>query len=248
MRVLIIGATGNSGLALTKMALARGHHVTGYVRNADKLRELLGLDGDSDRLTIKVGTLANREAMAEAMAGQEAVINAAGNAVTDPNYITMVQSVIAPADQMLSPGGRFWLFGGAAALDVPGHNLRAADLPLIPKIYVQHLSNLARIEQTRLDWSMLCPGPMVPSATGEPHEGLRVSADSWPVEGPGQGRLFRTIRILKAFKQRMPEMIVAYEDAAQIILDNLEPNGPYSRRRVGLALPVGMTGSKPQAY
>lgn len=119
---------------------------------------------------------------------------------------------------------------------------------MTPKVYAQHVQNLERVQATSLDWSMLCPGPMVPSATGNPHQGLRVSADIWPVEGPGRGRLFRTIRILKAFKQRMPEMIVAYEDAAQVILDNLAPNGPFSRRRVGLALPVGLTGSKPQGY
>ena len=43
-------------------------------------------------------------------------------------------------------------------------------------------------------------------------------------------------------------MIVTYEDAARVILDNLQPAGPYSRKRVGLALPVGQTGTKPQGY
>ena len=34
------------------------------------------------------------------------------------------------------------------------------------------------------------------------------------------------------------------EDAATIILDNLAKNGPFSRRRVGLALPAGMRNVK----
>lgn len=244
MRVLIIGATGNSGLALTKLALARGLDVTAYVRSAEKLRQLLGAEAPA-RLTICTGTLADRAALANAMAGQDAVINAAGNATTDPDFVPMVQLVIDVAEQSLGAGGRLWLFGGAAALDVPGHNVRAADLPLIPKVYKQHIHNLSRVAKTALDWSMLCPGPMVSSATGNPHEGLRVSADIWPVEGPGTGGLFRTIRILKAFKQRMPEMIVTYEDAAEVILDNLAIDGPYAHKRVGLALPVGQTGTKP---
>ncbi len=102
MRILIIGATGNSGLALTRMALTRGLDVTAYVRSAEKLQALLDVD------------------------------------------------------------------------QVPG----------------------------------------------------------------------LTIRILKAFKQRMPEMIVTYEDAARVILDNLAAAGPFARKRVGLARPPGQTGAK----
>jgi len=39
-------------------------------------------------------------------------------------------------------------------------------------------------------------------------------------------------------------MIVPYADAAAVILANVEPQGPTSRHRVGLALPVGMKGKK----
>ncbi len=247
MRILIIGATGNSGLALTRAALARGLEVTAYVRSAGKLQALLGQE-QTPGLTIRTGTLADHAALASAMAGQDAVINAAGNATIDPDFGPMVQSVIALAEEALGAGGRLWLFGGAAALDVPGFGLRAADLPLIPKVYQQHLLNLARISATPLDWSMLCPGPMVSAPSGQPGTELRISADCWPVEGPTPGGLFRTIRILKAFKQRMPEMIVTYEDAARVILDNLAPGGPFMGKRVGLALPPGQRGAKPGAF
>lgn len=247
MRLLIIGASGNSGLALTKMALARGHQVTAYVRSADKLQSLLGAQAVPG-LTIRTGTLADHAALTQAMAGQDAVINAAGNATTDPDFVPMVQSVIGLAEAALGAGGRLWLFGGAAALDVPGFPLRAADLPVIPKVYKQHVHTLACVSATALDWSMLCPGPMVPAPSGQPTEGLRVSADCWPVEGPAPGGLFQTLRILKAFKQRMPEMIVTYEDAARVILDNLTPGGAFARKRVGLALPKGQTGAKPGGF
>lgn len=248
MRILIIGASGNSGLALTRMALARGLDVTAFVRSAEKLQALLGQDIPTKGLTIRTGTLKDVAALGEAMAGQDAVINAAGNARTDPDFVPMVQSVIAIAEQAMGPGGRLWLFGGAAALDVPNHTVRAADLRLLPKVYKQHVRNLAKLEDSALDWSMLCPGPMLSSPTGQPEADLRISADIWPVEGPAPARAFRTIRILKAFKQRLPEMIVTYEDAASVILDHLPAAGPYSRKRVGIALPVGRTAAKPQAY
>ena len=247
MRILIIGATGNSGLALTRAALASGLDVTAYVRSAGKLQALLGQD-QTPGLTIRTGTLADRAALASAMAGQDAVINAAGNATIDPDFVPMVHSVIGLAEDALGVGGRLWLFGGAAVLDVPGFGVRAADLPVIPKVYKQHVHTLARVSATALDWSMLCPGPMVSAPSGRPGKGLRVSADHWPVEGPKPGGLLRTLRIPKAFRQRMPEMIVTYEDAARVILDNLVPDGPFSRKRVGLALPPGQSGAKPRGF
>ena len=50
---------------------------------------------------------------------------------------------------------------------------------------------------------------------------------------------------LSAFTSVIPEMIVAYADAAALMLANLERGHAMSRHRVGLALPVGMRGSKP---
>jgi hypothetical protein len=41
-------------------------------------------------------------------------------------------------------------------------------------------------------------------------------------------------------------MIISYADAAALILANLAPAGEMSRRRIGLALPVGMRGEKKQ--
>lgn len=42
MKIAIIGATGMAGQAIYKEAIARGHEVTGIVRNAEKAKEILG--------------------------------------------------------------------------------------------------------------------------------------------------------------------------------------------------------------
>lgn len=244
MRLLILGATGNSGLALTRMALDRGHSVAAYVRDPAKLSALLGAQASDPDLSVRVGTVNDTEKLAHAMQGQDVVINAAGNATVDSDYVAMVRSIIEIADESLGSSGRFWFFGGAAALDVPGMTLRAADIPVLPVQFRQHLHTLACAEASSLDWSMLCPGPMNGSQTGKPRAELRVSKDCWPVEGPGPIRLFKSVRVLAAFKQRMPEMIITYEDAAKVILDNLGDKSVFSRRRVGVALPIGETGSK----
>jgi hypothetical protein len=47
-----------------------------------------------------------------------------------------------------------------------------------------------------------------------------------------------------AFKQKVPELTISYEDAAEVILDNLSQSGRFSRRRVGVALPPGLRNYK----
>jgi hypothetical protein len=118
------------------------------------------------------------------------------------------------------------------------------DLPLIPKIFRAHKTNFELASKTKLDWSMLCPGPMTEAPDGKPHQGLRVSADIWPVPRPAITKILPAFATAIAFARRMPEMTITYEDAAEVVLGNLAPNGPYSKKRVGIALPVGMKGRK----
>jgi len=62
--------------------------------------------------------------------------------------------------------------------------------------------------------------------------------DEWPVHPPLYASLLPKAALAFAFKQRVPEMTISYEDAAEVILSNLERNGRFSRKRVGVALPV----------
>lgn len=241
MNIAIIGAAGNLGTVLTRMAMARGHEVTAYVRNAERLAARLGPHAEAPQLRIEPGEVDDRERLARAMDGRDAVINTAGNVADEEAFSALVATVVEAAESALGPGGRFWLLGGAAALDVPGFDVRAAELPLVPKRYRWHLANYARVKATALDWSMLCPGPLLDAPDGKPHQGLRIAGDVWPTKGPGKGRFLATPRILSAFGKAVPEMTIFYEDAAQVILDNLARNGPFARKRVGVALPPGVT-------
>ena len=67
-----------------------------------------------------------------------------------------------------------------------------------------------------------------------------------PVRVPSFIRSLPEALVLPFFVRRVPEMIVSYADAAALMLANLTPAGEMSRRRVGLALPVGMRGKKAQ--
>lgn len=73
MRLLIIGATGDTGHQLIAQALERGHEVTALTRRpAD-------LEGKHERLAVLRGDVLNYNSLEAAMRGQEAVLCALGH-------------------------------------------------------------------------------------------------------------------------------------------------------------------------
>ncbi len=75
---------------------------------------------------------------------------------------------------------------------------------------------------------------------------LRVSLDRLPVDVPAFTRALPRPLVLPVFGSLIPQMIVPYADAAALMLANLDRGNLLARHRVGLALPVGMRGHKPQ--
>jgi putative NADH-flavin reductase len=68
MNLLIFGATGRTGKPLVEQALAAGHEVTAYVRNAGKLNV------SHVKLKVVEGQLNETQKITEAMKGQDAVL------------------------------------------------------------------------------------------------------------------------------------------------------------------------------
>src|SRR5882762_3427897 len=69
MKVVVYGATGNSGSEIVKELLARGHKVTGVARNIEKLNSL-------PAVTAKTDDLSNVGAIAEVIQGADVVVSA----------------------------------------------------------------------------------------------------------------------------------------------------------------------------
>jgi uncharacterized protein len=238
MKVLILGAAGNAGRRLTAGAIAAGYAVTALVRDPEKLTFRVELPVEQVR--IEIGDVMDDIVLNRVMAGQDVVINAAGNADDGAAFPALVQTVIAAAERILGQGGRIWLFAGAAALDIPGTALVGVDLPGVPAIYRAHRRNYEIARATELDWSMLCPGPMIDSASGEAHEGLRISVDALPFPPRRWARIAPRIAHSADFAARLGELTITYEDSAKVILDNLASDGALSKKRVGVALPRGL--------
>ena len=84
MRVLVLGATGGSGIEIVRQAIARGHEVTAFVRSPERLRVF------ADRISVKQGKVLDRSQLRAALTRQDAVLSAFGPRVP-----------IAPSDKHL---------------------------------------------------------------------------------------------------------------------------------------------------
>jgi putative NADH-flavin reductase len=73
MRILIIGGTGGTGKQLIRQALEEGHQVTALVRNPAKMKL------SHQNLQVIKGNVLDREAVQQAMIGQEAVLSVLGH-------------------------------------------------------------------------------------------------------------------------------------------------------------------------
>ncbi len=72
MRLVVLGATGGTGLQIVRQALDRGHSVTAFVRSPERLRRF------ADRVSIVQGDLLNSSELARVIAGHDAVVSGFG--------------------------------------------------------------------------------------------------------------------------------------------------------------------------
>jgi putative NADH-flavin reductase len=238
-RVMILGATGSLGRHVLRLALAAGHQTTVFVRTPSRLPP-----DASARVSVHTGDLGGHVPL-DLVRAQDAMINCAGHVGDGDTFVALVERLVTGVDSLpLAERPVCWFLAGAALLDIESSGRRGVDLPEVKSTYWPHRVNFERLSRSRLDWRLLCPGPMVDdSALGL--ERLRISLDALPVEIPASARALPDSSLLPVFASLVPQMIVPYADAAALMLANLDRGNVMSRHRVGLALPVGMRGRKP---
>jgi putative NADH-flavin reductase len=72
MKLLILGATGATGLEVVTQAIERGHIVTAFVRNPEPLKPF------DDRINVIPGNVLHSAELAGVLVGQETVLSAFG--------------------------------------------------------------------------------------------------------------------------------------------------------------------------
>ena len=230
-RLLILGATGSLGRHVLRQAVAEGHDVTALVRTPSKLPPEA-----SGRVSVHTGDL-NANIPVDLIKGQSALINCAGHVSGGDTFTALVDRLVTAVDSLpVQEQPVCWFLAGAALLDLDPSGRRGVDLAKVMSTFWPHRVNFERLGRSRLDWRLLCPGPLV----DEPALGLdrlRISIDTVPVELPAHARELPAAEVVPLFASLIPEMIVPYADAAALMLANLDRGNAMSRHRVGLALP-----------
>jgi uncharacterized protein len=240
-RLLILGATGSLGRHVLRQAVGAGHDVTVFVRTPSKLSPEV-----RERVSVHTGDLSEL-VPPDMIRGMDALINCAGHVADGEAFVGLIDRLVTAVDR-LPPAEQpvCWVLAGAALLDIDSSGRRGVELPGVKKsTYWPYPVNFERLTRSRLDWRLLCPGPMVEeSAIGL--DRLRISLDALPVQVPAFARALPGPLFLPLFASLIPQMIVPYADAAALMLANLDRGNAMSRHRVGLALPEGMRGWKSQ--
>src|SRR5260221_10476121 len=72
LKLFVLGATGNTGVEIVDLALARGHELTAYVRSPEKITRR------DPRLHVVKGDPLRSDQLAQALPGHDAVLSAIG--------------------------------------------------------------------------------------------------------------------------------------------------------------------------
>ena len=85
MKLVVLGATGGTGLQIVRQATEHGHSVTAFVRSPERLKPF------QDRITVTQGDLLNKAELERVIQGHDAVVSGFGPRVpvskTDANLL-----------------------------------------------------------------------------------------------------------------------------------------------------------------
>src|SRR5439155_19337452 len=102
MKLVVLGATGSTGLEIVRQALERGHSVTAFVRSPKRLKPF------EDRITVKQGNLLNSAELERVIERHDAVLSGFGPRlpVSKDEANRLRQFAIALAGAISHAGGR----------------------------------------------------------------------------------------------------------------------------------------------
>ncbi|WP_326670105.1 NAD(P)-dependent oxidoreductase [Streptomyces sp. NBC_01257] len=160
-RIIVFGANGRAGRRAVAEAVARGHEVTAVVRDVAAYKGPAG-----DGVSVVAGDVTRADSVAEAAAGHDAAISAAGR-MDVPSRDFYVGAAHALLDGLARAGvGRLVLIGigsvletapGVAVHDAPGFPAEARAFSLGHSAELDVL----RAGVTDIDWLVIAPPPVM---------------------------------------------------------------------------------------
>jgi len=100
MKLVVLGATGGTGLEIVRQAIEHAHSVTAFVRSPERLKPL------QDRITVKQGNLLNSAELERVIQGHDAVVSGFGPRapVSKADAHLLEQFAVALTRAMLNAG------------------------------------------------------------------------------------------------------------------------------------------------
>jgi putative NADH-flavin reductase len=175
VKLVVLGATGGTGLEIVRQALDRGHLVTAFVRSPERLKPFW------NRITVKHGDLLNIADLEPVITGHDAVLSAFGPRlpVSKADVNLLQQFAVALTGAMANVGVRRAIVESVAflfkdSLLPPAYLLGRL---LFPRV-VADASAMERVfKENKLDWTMVRP----PELTDKPFTGrYRVQEERLP--------------------------------------------------------------------
>jgi uncharacterized protein YbjT (DUF2867 family) len=149
MRLFVIGATGRTGREIVQQGLARGHHVTAFVRSPESITLR------NERLIVLKGNVMDEKQLFDAMQNHDAVLSTLGPRQAFRPSSLLHDSAVATTRAMNRSGVKRLLILSAAA-HFPGIPNR-----IISFILRNHMRDLLAMEKivegSGLDWTIARP-------------------------------------------------------------------------------------------
>ncbi len=149
MKLFVIGATGRTGQEVVQQAVARGHHVTAFVRSPESITLR------NERLTVLKGNVMDENSLFEAMQNHDAVISTLGpREVFKPG--TLLHDSSLATTRAMNRSGVKRLVVLSAAAHFPGIPNRIASFVMRNHMR-DSLSMEAIVQANGLDWTIARP-------------------------------------------------------------------------------------------
>lgn len=165
MKLVVLGATGGTGLEIVRQAIAAGHSVTAFVRSPERLQPF------RNSIDIRQGDLLNTLELQKILEGQDAVLSAFGPRVPvakgDENLLqtfaaALTEAMLAARTKRLIVESAAFLFKNA--IFPPAYLLGKL---LFPTVIKDAGAMEQIVHNTPLDWTLVRP----PRLTNGPRSG-----------------------------------------------------------------------------
>ena len=209
-KVAVIGATGFVGTQVVKELANRGYSVEAIVRDISKVSE-------NANVTAKSVNVNNTDELAEALQGNDAVINTFNAGWTNPNLYKDFLNGSRNIEKAVEKSGvkRFITVGGAGSLFIDGNQIvDGSDFPADIKpgaLAARDYLNEIKQNET-LDWTFFSPAIEMHPGTA----GIRKGVYRTALENPVFDENGRSV--------------LSVEDVAVALVDELEQNKFLKKR------------------